>query len=145
MTGYLLDTNVISEVTRDVPDPRVMDFLAERDVVWVSSILVPEVQYGVRLLPQGSRRSRLASMQAAILSGYAHHVLPLDEAGADWAAELRANACRFGHTVDVGDALVAGIARANALAVATRNVADFERLDVEVFNPWNALRDQTGR
>jgi predicted nucleic acid-binding protein len=128
MTGYLLDTNVISELTRDIPDSRVIDFLAERDDVWVSSILIHEVEYGVRLLPQGTRRNRLSTMQAAILSGYAHHVLPLD----------RANARRSGHTVDMADALVAGIARANALAVATRNVADFERLDVEVFNPWEA-------
>ena len=138
MTGYLLDTNVISELTRDIPDPRVIDFLAERDDVWVSSIPIHEVEYGVRLLPQGTRRNRLSTMQAAILSGYAHHVLPLDRAGAEWAAEFRANARRSGHTVDMADALVAGIARANALAVATRNVADFGRLEVEVFNPWEA-------
>ena len=90
------------------------------------------------MLTQGTRRNRLSTMQAAILSGYAHHVLPLDRAGAEWAAEFRANARRSGHTVDMADALVAGIARANALAVATRNVADFGRLDVEVFNPWEA-------
>jgi predicted nucleic acid-binding protein len=138
MTGYLLDTNVISELTRDIPDPRVIDFLAERDDVWVSSILIHGVEYGVRLLPQGTRRNRLSTMQAAILSGYAHHVLPLDRAGAEWAAEFRANARRSGHTVDMADALVAGIARAHDLAVATRNVADFERLEVDVFNPWEA-------
>ena len=136
MTGYLLDTNVISELTRDIPDPRVVDFLAERDDVWVSSILIHEVEYGVRLLPQGTRRSRLSTMQAAILSEYAHHVLPLDRAGAEWAAEFRANARRSGHTVDMGDALIAGIARANALTVATRNVADFRPFNVAVVNPW---------
>ncbi len=136
MTGYLLDTNVISELTRNIPDPLVMDFLAERDDVWVSSILIHEVEYGVRLLPQGIRRNRLSTMQAAILSGYAHHVLPLDRAGAEWAAEFRANARRSGHTVDMGDALIAGIARANALTVATRNVADFRPFNVDVINPW---------
>ena len=136
MTGYLLDTNVISELTRNIPDPRVMDFLAERDDVWVSSVLIHEVEYGVRLLPQGIRRNRLSTMQAAILSGYAHHVLPLDRAGAEWAAEFRANARRSGHTVDMGDALIAGIARANALTVATRNVADFRPFNVDITNPW---------
>ena len=138
MTGYLLDTNVISELTRDIPDPRVVEFLAERDDVWVSSILIHEVEYGVRLLPQGDRRNRLSSMQAAILSGYAHRILPLDRAGAEWAATFRANARRSGHTVDMVDALVAGIARANAVTVATRNVADFRPFDVEVFNPWTS-------
>ena len=62
MTGYLLDTNVISELTRDVPDPRVLAFLAGRDDVWVSSILIHEVEYGVRLLQHGDRRSRLSKM-----------------------------------------------------------------------------------
>lgn len=138
MTGYLLDTNVISELTRDIPDPRVVEFLAERDDVWVSSILIYEVQFGVRLLPEGARRNRLSSMQAAILSGYAHRILPLDRAGAEWAAEFRANARRSGHTVDMVDALVAGIARANALTVATRNVADFRPFSVQVFSPWTA-------
>ena len=139
MTGYLLDTNVISELTRDLPDPRVIDFLAERDDVWVSTVLIHEVEYGVRLLPQGTRRNRLSSMQAAILSGYAHRILSLDRAGAEWAAEFRAIARRSGRTIDVGDALIAGIARANDLALATRNVTDFVRLDVEVFNPWETL------
>lgn len=136
MTGYLLDTNVISELTRDIPDPQVVDFLAERDDVWVSSILIHEVEYGVRLLPQGTRRNWLSAMQAAILSEYAHRVLPLDRAGAEWAAEFRATARRAGRVVDMGDALVAGIAKANALTVATRNLAHFRPLKVEVFSPW---------
>ena len=138
MTGYLLDTNVVSELTRDVPDPLVLAFLAGRDDVWVSSILVHEVECGVRLLPHGARRSRLSKMQAGILSTYGHRILTLGRAGAEWAAEFRANARRSGQTVDMGDVLIAGIAKANALAVATRNVAEFRRLDVEVINPWES-------
>ena len=71
MTGYLLDTNVISELTRDTPDPRVIGFLAERDDVWVSSVLIHEVEYGVRLLPQGSRRNRLSTIRATPIT-YCH-------------------------------------------------------------------------
>ena len=138
MSGYLLDTNVISELTKDIPVPRVLTFLAGQDDVWVSSILIHEVEYGVRLLPQGNRRNRLSTMQAGILSAYAHRILPLDRAAAEWAAEFRANARRSGRAIDVGDALIAGIARANALSVATRNVADFRGLDVEIVNPWDA-------
>ena len=138
MSGYLLDTNVISELTKDVPEPRVVSFLVGRDDVWVSSVLIHEVEYGVRLLPQGSRRARLSAMHAGILSAYAHRILPLDRIGAEWAAEFRVNAMRTGHPIDMGDALVAGIARANALTVATRNVKDFGNLDVEVINPWES-------
>ena len=136
MIGYLLDTNVISELTRDIPDPRVVTFLAGRDDVWVSSVLIHEVEYGVRLLPRGNRRERLSTMQGGILSAYAHRILPLDRAGAEWAAEFRANARRSGHTVGMGAVLIAGIARANALTVVTRNVADFQVLDVDIVNPW---------
>ena len=139
MTGYLLDANVVSELTRDLPDPRVLAFLAGRDDVWVSAILIHEVEYGVRLLPHGDRRRRLSKMHAGILSKYGHRILTLDRAGAEWAAELRANFRRTGHTVDMGDVLIAGIAKANALAVATRNVADFRHLDVEVVSPWVPL------
>ena len=137
MSGYLLDTNVVSELTRDIPDPRVVTFLAGRDDVWVSSILIHEVEYGVRLLPQGNRRNRLSTMQAGILAAYANRILPLDRVGAEWAAEFRANARRSGRAIDVGDVLIAGIAQANDLTVATRNVADFQHLDVAVVNPWD--------
>ena len=136
MTGYLLDTNVISELTREVPEPRVVAFLGQRDDVWLSSILIHEVEYGVRLLPQGDRRSQLSRMQADIISTYDRRILTVDRTAAEWAAEFRASARSSGHPVDLGDVLIAGIAKANALAVATRNVADFQHLDVEVFNPW---------
>ena len=138
MSGYLLDTNVVSELTRDAPSPQVLTFLVDRDDVWVSSVLIHEVEYGVRLLPQGKRRARLATMQAGILSVYANRILPLDKAGAEWAAEFRANARRAGRAVDLGDVLVAGIAKAHDLAVVTRNITDFQGLGVAVANPWES-------
>ena len=91
MIGYLLDTNVISELTKDTPDPRVVSFLLEQEDVWLSTVLIHEVEYGVRLLPRRSRREQLSIMQAGILSSYAHRILPLDRAEAERAAELRAN------------------------------------------------------
>ena len=139
MTGCLLDTNVISELTRDVPDPRVVGFLAGRDDVWVSAILIHEVEYGLRILPQGERRSRLSKMHSALLEAYEDRILPLNRAGAEWSAEFRARARRSGRTIDLGDVLVAGIAKAHDLAVATRNVDDFQHLNVEVVNPWNGV------
>ena len=142
MTGYLLDTNVISELTRDVPEPKVLAFLTGRDDVWLSSILIHEVDYGVRLLPRGERRSRLSRVQASLIATYGHRILTLDRAGAECAAEFRARAWRSGHPVDLVDLLIAGMAKANALAVATRNVSDFRPLDIEVVNPWDAPRPE---
>ncbi len=137
MTGYLLDTNVISELTKDAPDPRVVRFLDEQVDIWLSSILIHEVEYGLQLLPRGRRRNRISAMQSGILADYSNRVLPLDRPGAEWAAKFRARARRAGRTIDMGDILIAGIARANELAVATRNAKGFDGLDLEVVNPWS--------
>ena len=94
--------------------------------------------YGLRLLPQGKRRSRLSEMQSSILESYGERILPLDRPGAEWSAELRAQARRAGRTVDLGDVLVAGIAKTHDLTLVTRNIDHFRALDVEVVNPWEA-------
>ena len=72
-----------------------------------------------------------------LVSEYEDRILPLDKAGARWAAQFRAQERRSGRTLDLGDALVAGTARAHDLALATRNIADFEHLDVDLVNPWD--------
>ena len=138
MTGYLLDTNVVSELTKDTPAPQVVSFLADREDVWLSSILVHEVEYGLRLLPQGNRRRRLSEMQSAILGAYEDRILPMDRVAAGWSAEFRAQARRAGRTIDMGDVLIAGIAMANGMAIVTRNVRDFDGLNVELVNPWDS-------
>ena len=138
MTGYLLDTNVVSELTRDEPNEKVVAFLSSQQDVWLSVVLIHEVAYGLRLLPQGKRRSRLSEMQSSILESYGERILPLDRAGAEWSAELRAQARRAGRTVDLGDVLVAGIAKTHDLTLVTRNIDHFRALDVEVVNPWEA-------
>ena len=139
MTGYLLDTNVVSEMVRETPDLGVSAFLAEQEELWLSSILVHEMEYGLRLLPEGRRHARLSEMQSAILEAYSDRILPLDRASAEWSAAFRAQARRAGRAIDLADALVAGVAKANGLTLATRNVADFEHLDVDTLNPWQRL------
>ena len=137
MTGFLLDTNVISEVTRDAPDPLVSAFLAAEGDLWLPVVVVHEMEYGVSLLPSGRRRDRLVELHTAIYTAFADRILPLDRSGAEWAARFRAEAQRLGRPMDLGDALIAGIARANQLTVATRNVRDFEMAAVDLVNPWD--------
>ena len=139
MSGYLLDTNVVSELSNEVPNPAVISFLVEHDELWLSSVVVHELEYGLQLLPAGQRRDRLYTNHRGILTRYGDRILPLDRAGAEWAASFRAQARRSGRTLDLGDALIAGIARANDFALATRNIRDFDGLDLldlEVINPW---------
>ena len=139
MSGHLLDTNVISEMVRSAPHPRVAGFFLEHDDLWLSSIVVHELEYGVRRMPWGRRRTRLRGTLSRLIREYEERVLPLDRAGAEWAAQFRAHAQRSGLTLDLGDALIAGTAKAHDLAVVTRNVADFESLDVDIVNPWETL------
>jgi len=136
LTGFLLDTNVISEVTRESPDPQVISFLTAEGDLWLSSVTVYEMEYGLELLPYGRRLETLRTVQSNILAAFDDRVLPLDRNAAEWAARFRARSRRVGRPMDVGDALIAGTARANGLTIATRNVGDFESAGLEIVNPW---------
>ncbi len=137
MTGFLLDTNVVSELTRDEPDSRVIQFLDDEGDLWLPSVVVFEMEYGLATHPEGQRLATLRALHSEILAAFGDRLLSLDQSGARWAAELRAQARRAGRAVDVGDALIAGTAKAHDLAIATRNVRDFDGMDIDVVNPWD--------
>ncbi len=137
MSGFLLDTNVISELTKETPHPSVVAFLAEQENLWLPSLVIHELEYGVQLLPHGRRRDQLHALLASIVKAYDDRILPLDRPAAESAARLRAQARRMGRPLDLGDALIAGIAQSNVLTIATRNVGDFDYVEVAVTNPWD--------
>ena len=133
MSGYILDTNVISELTRKYPDPRVSAFIsAQKKQLWLSPIVLHELEFGLQILPEGKRRFDLRSLLSEFVSEYEDRILPL----AKKEARFRAQAKKSGRVLDIGDALIAGTARTHDLSVATRNVGDFAGLDVKVTNPW---------
>ncbi|MCY4448228.1 MAG: type II toxin-antitoxin system VapC family toxin [Chloroflexi bacterium] len=136
MSSYLLDTNVISELTKRPPDSNVLTFFSSEHDFWLPVIALEEVQYGLQLLPAGRRRSELESAMSIIITAYEDRILPLYREAAEYAGTLRAQAQRSGRLLRVNDALIAGIAIANDLSLATRNVADFDYLPIEVTNPW---------
>ena len=136
MTAYLLDTNVVSELSRDAPHPRVISFLAEQNDVWLFAMVIHELACGLQSLPPGRRGDRLRAMHSGIVSEYEDRILPLDRTSAEWAAQFRAHARRSGRVLDLGDALIAGTAKAHGLSLATRNTADFAGLDLAITNPW---------
>ena len=135
MSGFLLDTNVVSELIKDVPEPSVVAFLSEQQGFWLSAIVVHELEFGVQLLPQGRRREQLREAQEAIVNEYEDRIIPLGRIESELAAILRADARRIGRNV-YADALIAGTAKAHNLCVVTRNTRDFEGMDVEILNPW---------
>ncbi|MDE3259765.1 MAG: type II toxin-antitoxin system VapC family toxin [Gemmatimonadota bacterium] len=136
MNGFLLDTNVVSELTRTEPDGNVMAFLAAHHDLWLSAIVAHELEFELQLLPHGQRRDLLSAALSGIITEYQERVLPVDKDVAERAATFRAQAHRGGRALDLGDALIAGTARAHDLSVATGNVADFSGLDVRIINPW---------
>ena len=136
MSGYLLDTNVVSEVIRVVPNPSVYTFFVEQYDLWLSSVVIHELEYGVQRLAEGRRRTDLRANLSHLTTEYGNRILTLDRDGAELAARFRVDSERSGYALGLADALIAGIAKANDLIVATRNVSDFRSIDIEVFNPW---------
>ena len=139
MTGVLLDTNVVSELTRETPDSRVLAFLAGHDDLWLSAVVLHELDFGVGLLPPGRRRDSISAALSAFVTEYEDRIMPVGRSEARQAAALRARAHRSGRVLDLGDALIAGTASANDLSVATRNVRDFDGLGLDVIDPWRPL------
>ena len=139
MTGFLLDTNVVSEMLKTAPDVRVTEFLrARHDRLWLSVVVLYELEYGVHLLPAGRRRLRLATQVAGIVASHEGRILPVSRGAAQRAARLRARARRSGRPAQIADALIAGTAEAESFAVATRNTAHFAPFDIESIDPWTA-------
>ena len=136
MTGLLVDANVLSEMSRPRPEPSVVSFFAQNDDLWLSVIVLHELEFGIQRLEVGSRRERYRDTLSDYIARYTDRILPVGRLEAVLAAEMRARTARAGRAVHVADALIAGTARAHDLAVATRNVRDFEGLDVETVNPW---------
>ncbi len=136
MSGYLLDTNVVSEIFREAPDLQVRSFLAEQEDLWLSVIALHELEFGLNLLPRGRRREDLRTALSSYVEAYADFILPVTRAEAEQAALLRVQAQRGGRVLHLADALIAGTAIVHNLMLATRNVKDFAALDVDVVNPW---------
>lgn len=136
MSGYLLDTNVVSEVTKSHPNPNVAAFVMANSGLWLSAIVLHELEFGLQLLPPGQRRDQQYAAHLGFVTAYRERILPVDRRAAELGAEFRARARRAGLTVAMGDTLIAGTAAAHDLTVVTRNVRDFEGLGVEIINPW---------
>lgn len=136
MRGFLLDTNVVSELVKAVPEERVITFLINKPDLWLSTIVLHEMDFGLNLLPPGYRRDSLGRVLSGFVSKYDNRIVPVGRQETEQAAILRAQARRSGRVLYLADALIAGTAKAHDLAVVTRNAMDFEGLDIKVVNPW---------
>ena len=132
---FLVDANVLSELTREAPDPRVVRWLREheRDLV-VSPIVLGEIEYGILLLPSGKRRARLQHWFSQGIQRI--HSLELDQAVAAVWARMLVKLKKAGAAMPIKDSLIAATALAHQLTVATRNTRDFRNAGVALVNPF---------
>lgn len=138
---FLLDTNVLSELLRPSPESVVENWVGSHRAtdLYFSTIGEAELLYGVAILPNGRRKSALASTINAILrEDFAHRILPFDSDAAREYASIAATRRSTGRPVEPADCQIAAIARSQAMTVATRNVRDFEGFGIEVVDPWAA-------
>ena len=136
----LLDTNVLSELMRPMPDPNVVRWLdawLEWDV-WISAVTVAEIRLGISLLPAGKRKELLLNLAEQMFQeDFPDRCLPFDCEAARKYALIVSERNRQGHPIRVEDAQIAAIARTAGLELATRNTKDFSNITgLQLVDPW---------
>jgi len=140
MNGFLLDTNIPSELIRPRPEPRVANWLKanDDDQLYVSVITLGEIRKGFTCVSEDKRRLKLERwLEEDLRPWFANRILPVDEAVAERWGVLDGKRQLRGTPLNTADGLIAATALEHGLTVVTRNVKDFAGLGVEVFNPWD--------
>jgi predicted nucleic acid-binding protein len=135
----LIDTNVVSETMRALPEPRVIEWLDSQaaETLYLSTVSLAELLLGLALLPKGRRKVDLGhALGERIALLFGERVLTFDIAAAETYAEIVGGARLAGWAIGVADGQIAAIAATHHLAVATRDTAPFEAAGVEVIDPW---------
>jgi toxin FitB len=138
MNTTVLDTNVISELVRLTPEPKVVAFLARVEDTLVSTIVFHELAYGVERLRDPAKRMKLDLFLQGAKAMYEGRIVGVDVALADLAGRLRARASRSGWVLSQFDSIIAATAIQAGATLATRNTVDFERLEIPLVDPWAA-------
>lgn len=136
MSGFLLDTNVVSELARRRPADQVLEFLVRQPDVWLSVITMHEIAYGIEKARDGVRRAQLEAWLAHTTVRFAGRILPLDRETAERAGRLRAIVESQGRPSGVLDTMIAAAAAVRGLVLATRNTAHFQAFGIPLHDPW---------
>jgi predicted nucleic acid-binding protein len=135
----VIDTNVISEVMKPSPSLAVLEWLNQQNSnsLFVSTITLGEIEYGLRILPAGKRRYDLKErFEQFMLQAFRQRILVFDEAAARSYGEVMGHRKELGRPMSVPDGQIAAIARSKGFAIATRNTSDFEECGIDLFNPF---------
>jgi len=149
--NLLLDTNVLSEVQRPTPAPKVLTWLdgVDEDRVFLSVASIAELTRGIALMDDGRRRAALAAwLDNDLPERFGDRILPIDYAVAPRWGDLMAQSRKSGVALSVMDGFFAATALAKELTLVTRNVKDFDSFGVPLLNPWDgekALHERRAR
>jgi predicted nucleic acid-binding protein len=139
--AWLLDTNVLSELRRPKPEPRVVDFVARRplDLLYVRAVTLAEIRFGIELLDEPNRRAELIDwLTHKVCPMFDHRVLQVTEdIMLKWRL-LVEEGRKTGHTFSQPDLIIAATAIHHGLTVVTRDRSDYDEARVPVVDPWNA-------
>jgi predicted nucleic acid-binding protein len=139
MSGFLLDTNCISELICPKPEQRVLDWMdaADESLLYLSVLTMGEIRKGLAGLTQSRRRTQLETwLEVDLRARFAGRILPIDGPVADRWGQLAGDAKCQGKTLAVIDGLLAASALQHNLTVVSRNTSDFVSTRVCVLNPW---------
>ena len=142
MSGFLLDTNIPSEIGKPFPQPSVLRWLGtvEETQTFLSVVSLGEMRKGCELLEPGSKRRLQLErwLEEDIYKWLAGRILPVTETVAERWGRLEAQRQRLGQPLNTADGQIAATALEHGLTLVTRNVNDFRDLGVTLFNPWEA-------
>ncbi len=139
MKGFLLDTNIPSEVSRLRPEPRVLAWLqaVDESKVYISVITLGEIRKGCALREPGKERTRLEHwLNVEVRDWFEDRILFVDDVIAERWGELEAIRQRQGRPLNTADGLIAATALVHDLHIVTHNVSDFEGVNASVIDPW---------
>ena len=135
----ILDTNVVSELMRPAPEPDVEAWVANQEAadLFLTAVTEAELRYGLAIMPAGQRRDALGSaIEGMLREDFSGRILAFDSDAARVYAVIASARRAVGRPASQADAQIAAIARSHGMAVATRNIGDFETMEINLINPW---------
>lgn len=136
----LLDTNVVTEAVKPEPEPAVRVWLDAQaaETLYLSSVTIAELSFGIGALPDGRRKVRLTAAVDRVLELFGTRILPFDTNAARCYAALAVRARAAGKGFLTPDGYIAAIAAAHVFAVASRDTSAFTAAGLTVIDPWTA-------
>jgi predicted nucleic acid-binding protein len=142
VTGWLLDTNILSELRKPRPEPKVLAFIAAQplDTLYVSTVTLAEIRFGIETAPETNRRAELhAWLTHSVRPLFDSRVLPVSEdVMVIWRLMVEEGR-KTGHTYSQPDLIIAATAVCQGLTIVSRDTSDYQRARVPILNPWLAM------